>query len=381
MRLSGRFLIGLELLCGLVFAAGLIWSPASAQPPSIAAVAPALAALAPDTLVVVGRDAPAAERQAAARIADALRACGGPADNLIDDVNGMHNLDKLIEHHLILVGTYDDNDVLHQQWGHWAQDRVRSAAEPSAPDTTPSGPWYLGAPTTGFGVMGYGTFKSAGVGYIETDRNAFYLIPQVLHLADSTPYRIKINITGSDSAGVVRAARAFLSTGCVGGVMPPAGEALPIVGDALTLSRSQLSLAFPEWLPHEHLVGWIMADSTLYAGFLEASSKPASAIWIAKYNGSGTITGFDDVPHRMSTTNELFVARTDSAAEAGGALAGLLKTLDGTKTATSASVIGGHSAFTGKGFIAATSGAWVVMCTVPDPLGSELMDYALEHAP
>jgi len=379
----GRELVHALLLasCLAIALTAVLAAPLAPAPSGdLSAVAPALAKLAPDMLVVVGRNAPVAEQRAAAQIAAALRLCGGPEDNLTDDVTAFHDLDLLIQHDLVLVGTYDDNDVLHQQWGHWAQDRARAAAEPSTPDSTPSGPWYPGAPATGFAVMGYGAFKSPDVGYIETDRNAFYLVPNLLHVSTGDPYRIRINITGAGSAGVVLAEQTFLATGCLCGVIPGPNVALPSAPAALALSGGMFGVQLPVWLPRQHMLGWIMADSTLYAGFLETSSRPASVIWVAKYNAADAIASFDDTPHRMSTRDELFLARTASPADARAALAGLEQTLSAAKTSCSHSIIGSHAVLKADDFIAGAAGPWVVMSTVPDPLGSDLVGDVLDNA-
>jgi hypothetical protein len=121
--------------------------------------------MAPDVLVVMGRNAPPVERGAAEEVAAALRTAGGPVDNLIDDEAALKDLDRTAFSHLVLVGTYSSNELLHQQWGHFALDRTAFAHERAVPLDSPRPKFYDGAPAAGFYVFGVGTFSDSKTGW------------------------------------------------------------------------------------------------------------------------------------------------------------------------------------------------------------------------
>ena len=292
----------------------------------------AWAGLAPDTLVVMGRHAPDGEARAAADVAAALHALGGPADNLCDDESALRDLNRTAFHHLVLVGTYSDNVVLRQQWGHDALDRPAFLREKALPTDAPRPPFYAGVPTTGFYVFGFGTFTKPGTGYLESGRNDLYLVPHALNTPQQPPYRIRVNITGNDATGVARAAAAFLR-GELNGVLPAPEEALPAPGDAFRLARDRYGAELPAWTPTAGLLGWTQPNATEYAGFLQASGQAATLLWRAKYLPTAGVTDFDSSPHRRASADELLIARMPSADAARQAVAGFEQTLAAKPTA------------------------------------------------
>ena len=369
-------------LCGTraaAYAAAIVLGIGSAGSRALAGQLPeGLASQAADFLVIFGHSAPEAERQAAARIAAAFRAAGGPADNLVDDNAALANIDRAITHHLVLVGTYTSNDVLHEQWGHRAIDRPAWATEPAVPTDAPRPPFYAGMPGSGFFVHGFGTFAKS-TGYIESGRNDLCLVSAALEPAEKTPYRIRINVTGSDSAGVARAARVFLQAGLLGGVIPADDEQIPTEGDALLLARERYTYELPAFFPRKALLGWTLPDATEYAGFLQASGQPARRIWRAKYVTDAGISGFDTGPDRRATANELFVAEMASAEAAAQAVDGLAKTLSGKPQEMKFEPVklGAADVRRSGDFHLAAAGSYVLMETLPEPLGAATMTDAL----
>jgi len=245
-------------------------------------LSPGLEAIAPEVLVVAGKGAPAVEWAAATRIAEAFRAAGGPPDNLLDDEAAFIDLSRTAFSHLVLVGTYGSNEMLRQQWGHSAIDRVAFAKETVLPKNVLRTAFYDGAPNSGFYVHGYGTFRKS-TGYVEGGRNDLYLVPAAVGAPEKPSYRIRINVAGSDSAGVERAARAFLDGSMLGGVLP--SEKVPKQGDALILGKDRYATELPEFFPREELLGWIQPDAIEYAGFLQASGKPALREFLRQRGG------------------------------------------------------------------------------------------------
>ena len=337
-----------------------------------------LASQAAEFLVVAGHAAPDAERRAAGEIAAAFRACGGPADNLVDDYAALADINRAACRHLVLVGTYTSNEVLHEQWGHRAIDRPAWAAEPAVPTDAPRPPFYAGMPGSGFFVHGFGTFVKS-TGCIESGRNDLCLVPAALDTPQKPPYRIRINITGSDSAGVARAARVFLQTGLVGGVIPADDEQIPAKGDALLLARERYAYELPAFIPRKAMLGWMLPDATEYAGFLQASGQAARRIWRVKYVAGGGISGFDAGPDRRATANELFVAEMASAEAAAQAADGLARSLSGKPQELKFEpvTLGAAGARRSGDFHLAAAGSYVLMETLPEPLGAATMTDAL----
>ena len=352
-----------------------------ATPASAGQLPEGLAKLAPEFVVVAGRNAPAEERRAAEEIAAALRASGGPADNLIDDYAALADVNRAAFRHLVLVGTYGSNELLHEQWGHAAIDRPAWIREAAAPTDTPRPAFYAGMPTRGFFAHGFGTFEKS-TGYLESGRNDLCLVPRALDTPEKPPYRIRINVAGNDAPGVVRAARAFVGAGLLGGVVPAADESLPDKGDAFLLGRDRYALELPACTPRTGMLGWILPDATEYAGFLQASGKPAIHLWRVKYLTDAGITGFDAAPHRRSTANELFIARMASPEDAVNAAKGLACVLAAKPQEMKFEPVklGAAEGQRAGDFQLVAAGAFVLMETLPEPQGARIITDAVGRA-
>lgn len=376
-----KYTFPLWAVCLLIIT-GLYWSIGGQaqkpvqKPPSLP---PALAALAPDFLVVVGKGAPACERQAAETIAAALRAAGGPAKNLLDDEMALGDLNRSAFHHLILVGTYRSNVLLRQQWGHWSIDREAFHREHAVSDDALKSPFYKGAPRSGFFIFGFNTFHQAGTGVLESGRNDLFLVPHAINAPEKPAYKISIHITGVGSSGVTRAAEAFLRDGLLGGVLPAPEETLPGQGDAFLLAKEKYASRLPTWVPNKQLLGWTQPNATEYAGFLQASGQEARRIWRVKYLPVGGITDFASSPQRRATANELWIAQLASPKAAQAAVAGLIKTLSSgpQKMAFKAAKLGGNAAQQAGDFHVAANAAWLFMESLPEPQGSQVLAAAL----
>lgn len=339
------------------------------------------ATLAPNTLVVVGKGAPAMERQAAEMVAASLRAAGGPADNLVEDETLFRQLHRSAFNHLILVGTYSSNELLRQQWGHFALDRAAFLKEPALPTDAPRPPFYTGMPTQGFYVFGYNTFTNPATGYLECGRNDLSLVPAALDTPQQPGYRLRCNLTGVNSAGVMRAAQAFLHSGLLNGVLPAAKETLPAQGDAFVLAGSRYSAVLPFWVPAARLLGWTQPDASEYAGFLQASGQSALCLWRAKYLTDRGVVDFDSAPSRRATANELFIAQLATPAMAQQALTKLAAALSGKplELKVSPTLLDGHAILhVGTCYLAA-SGPWVLMESLPEAQGQQVLAAALQQ--
>jgi hypothetical protein len=343
---------------------------------------PGLASLAPDVLVVAGQGAPTAEQLAARQVADAFRAAGGPADNLVDDEAALAQLDRTTASHLVLVGTCADNELLRQQWGHLAVDRTTRGAERNPATGQALPPFYPGAPETGFHVFGFGTFAQPDTGYLEPGRNDLALLPEAIDAPRRPGYRLRLNVTGVGAAGVARAAARLLASGCVGGVVPGAGETLPATGDALRLEAARLASELPLWVPRAGLLGWLQPDATEYAGFLQAAGRPARLAWRAKYLPPGGLQSFADGPQRRSSHHELWLAAMGTPEAAAQAIEGLKLTLGAKPRAWQFEpvTLGGRPAWQSHDFHLMAVGSWLLMASLPEPAGAELLGLAAEGA-
>ena len=312
-------------------------------------------------------------REAAGRIAEALRGIGGPKNNLIDDVQASGALPRLTKQHLILVGDYDSNDLLRQQWGHWAIDRPAYLRDRAAPDGVIRPPFYEGMPREGFFVCGFGTFHSRATGYIESGRNDLYMLPYAMEAPEKSSYRVRINITGFGPAGVARAAEMFLDCGLIGGVVPDAGEQLPERGDALLLAKGRYVFAVPCWAPRNDMFGWTMPSADEYAGFLQLCGQSPEVAWRIKYVLGDTIAHYKDGPHRRTTNNELFVLQMHSAASTAAAVKGIVAAKSDNsdvRLAIQPTTIAGKPAQQAGGFYVMALDRFVLMESLPEPQGA-----------
>jgi len=313
-----------------------------------------LAILAPDALVVVGDQAPPAEKAAADRLAARLRDAGGPTDNEVSASAINVDLERAATHHLLVVGTESSNVVMAREPSHWVMNRdVYYATHPPYADYVP---------THGFYVAGYATFPSGDIGYIEWDRNPYWeyatnlgsVAGQSAPVAPDLPYRQIARFYGSTPAGVAAAVDAFLTRHVLTGVVAPNGT-LPGRQTLFSIDTAHYALptSAPAWIPATDLkdggvvltfAGWHVADSMTYSGFAEASGVPALSIWRAKYI---TEQGWNypknvviDPAHEMTRSplfeasldrrasdNEFFVARFASPELAASAVKGAVATL------------------------------------------------------
>jgi hypothetical protein len=332
-------------LCLIALAAFLLAGSTTAR-------ADLLAAIAPDTLVVVGDSAPDAERGAADRLAAALRKAGGPADNLVAASVINADIERAAAHDLLVVGTEDTNRVMQRLPSHWALDRDRyyKNHEPMDPTT----------PTTGYYAAGYGAWPTAvePVGYIEFDRNPYWSYATNLlgtdHQDKWPPYRIIGRFYGNSAAGVAEAVDAFLAARILTGVVCRSAEmpgAMSLFG--IDTAHYAPPSTAPSWIPAADLTGgglslifagWQIADSMTYSGFLDEAKVPALRIWRAKYLTEKTLNlpfnAAIDPAHpmtrsplfeaslaRRASDNEFFVAEMASPADAAAAVAGLTAAL------------------------------------------------------
>jgi hypothetical protein len=358
-------------------------------------------AIAPDTLVVVGDNAPAPEVQAAQKLAAQLTAAGGPKDNLVQATAINADLERAATHHLMVVGTEASNRVMERLASHWVLNRDWYYANRA--------PYESYMPTTGYYAAGYGTFANAAdpVGYVEWDRNPYWHYATNLLLNENTlkkadgsavapvpqlPYRQIVRITGNNSAGVVLAVDAVLQRHLLTGVVT-ANDTLPGAMSPFSIDTAHAAWpqAAPSWIPTGDLhdgdksllfAGWLLADSMTYSGFEEASGQAAMHIWRAKY----LTEKLWDYPHtvivdpafpmsrsplfeasidRRATGNEFFVAELPSADAASTARDGLMATLNKNKVTQGpwdqADVAGIPWSVSRFGVHITAHGPWVVM--------------------
>jgi hypothetical protein len=325
-----------------------------------------LSVIAPDTLVVVGDNAPELEAQAAQHLATKLVEEGGPRDNLVLASVINADLERAASHHLMVVGTAASNRVLQRLGSHWVLNRDLYYADHT--------PYESFMPTKGYYAAGYGTFTNPGdaVGYVEWDRNPYWHYATNLEYDAARastptteaasfkqlPYRQIVRITGNSSAGVVLAVNAVLDRHLLTGVVT---EKNILPGPMSPFSIDTAHAAWPEmapsWIPTSELhdgdrallfAGWHLADSMTYSGFEDASGQSATLIWRAKYltetlwNYAPTVVIdpafpmtrsplFEASLARRASGNEFFVAELPSAQAATSARDGLIATLNRNK--------------------------------------------------
>jgi hypothetical protein len=268
-----------------------------------------LSVIAPDALVVAGSKAAPQELGVAREISEALRAAGGPSDNFALDQDVRDSLELAGYRHLILVGTHESNSALAKCWGHFA-------AYPSAPWRTRP------APTDTFFVFGFGDFRGDDVGAVECDQNPYWRKVISVGLPDPG-FRLLVRLTGSGPAGVCAAARAFLDCRLLGGVLPGA-SGWESVSDLWSICAAQADTKPPLFLTQAGVetaqhrieyVGWLMPDSTVYAGLRELGVEPAR-VHRAKYVTEQGLCKFDAAFHRRASANELLAVLAPSPEDA-----------------------------------------------------------------
>jgi hypothetical protein len=312
--------------------------------------------IAPAAVVCIGKDALDEERQAADLIVGALRARSGPARVLTDEELMTTPASESGRWHIIVVGGPLTNSVLLTYPTYWALDREVHYAPlgnmPAAPFTE----------TRGFYVGGFGYFFAGhNVGFVEFDRSPFYgelllsLPPEQKATPDAAPpLRFVVRVTGSSPNGVLLGARRFVETRMLYGLAlgPPRW---PRARDLWNLDDEYTKPDPPAWIPKGtysfsglkdskptvSFLGWLMADRTMYAGFLEVAGCRPVQMWRAKYKTEAGLLDFNRSPHHRASGNELLIVRLSSANEIDRAL----KKLGATATLT----VCGHTCYRTNG--------------------------------
>jgi hypothetical protein len=284
--------------------------------------------IAPGSVVCVGKEAPKEERDAAALVLEALKTRSASARLMNDEEVLESPVSESGSWHVIVVGTPMSNAVLLAYPSYWALDRELHYAPfgnmPAASFTETRG-YYVG----GFGYF----FAGRNVGFVEFDRSPFYS-EKIFFLPDdrkaarqtSSSLRFLIRVTGSSPEGVALAAKRFVETWMLYGVAlgPPRW---PRAHDLWNLDDEKIKPDPPEWLPRGDyslegplkgetgrlsFLGWLMADRSMYAGFLELTGCKPVQIWRAKYTSEESFFDFNHSPHHRASGNELLVIQVSS---------------------------------------------------------------------
>lgn len=280
--------------------------------------------LAPTAVVCIGSDAPAVERQAARLIFRALRKRSDSALFLSDEQILTTPVSESGKRHVIAVGRPTTNSVLLTYPSYWALDRELHYAPlghmPAAPFTE----------TRGFYVGGFGYFFAGrNVGFVEFDRSPFYAAMLLsltnrgnISLGEQPPLRFLIRVTGSTPNGVLLGAKRFVESRMLYGLAigPPRW---PRSHDIWNLDDENIRPDPPVWIPKGTIsaqsivgkntfvsfLGWLMADRTMYAGFLEITGCRPAQMWRIKYQSEAGLIDFNRSPHHRASGNELLVVK------------------------------------------------------------------------
>ena len=378
----------------------------------VQAMADIFTAAAPDALVVVGDQAPQAEKAAAGRLAAKLRECGGPEKNLAlaSEINA--DLERAATHHILVVGTEASNRVMQRLPSHWTLNRDLYYAGRT--------PYESYMPGTGYYAAGFGTFPQGTVGYLEWDRNPYWhyatnLLDDRKDAKPTLPYRQMVRLTGNTPEGVAMAVDAFISRRILAGVIVAGGK-LPDAMSLWTLDAAHYALPeqAPPWIPAADatqgglaliFAGWSLADSMIYAGFRELTGRDANAIWRAKFltekkwdypmsvvvdpaHPMSRSPLFDATLARRASDNEFFVAKLETAEQAAEAAKKLEDALSKKRDHSQApwsDVKAGQVAWRRSkfGVHIAAKGLFVVMESFDeahDPLAVRLISEAMEKS-
>jgi len=283
--------------------------------------------LAPAAVVCIGNGAPVEEQQAARLIFAALRQRSDSALFLSDEQIIATPSAQSGKWHLIAVGRPTTNSVLLTYPSYWSLDRELHYAPLGHMPATPF------TETRGFYVGGFGYFFAGrNVGFVEFDRSPFYaamLLSQTnrdnTSLGEPPPLRFLIRVTGSTPDGVLLGAKRFAESRMLYGLAigPPRW---PRSHDIWTLDDENIRLAPPAWIPKGRVsaqstagknmsasfLGWLMADRTMYAGFLEITGCRPAQMWRAKYETEAGLIDFNRSPHHRASGNELLVVKLTS---------------------------------------------------------------------
>jgi len=342
--------------------------------------------IAPAAVVCIGNDAPAEERQAGRLIFTALRKRSDSALLLSDEQVLATPFAVSDKWHVIAVGRPTTNSVLFTYPSYWSLDRELYYAPlgnmPAAPFTETRG-FYVG----GFGYFFPG--RNVGfVEFDRSPFYAAMLVSLAnqdnVSTDDTPPLRFLIRITGSTPEGVLLGAKRFVESRMLYGLAlgPPRW---PRAHDIWNLDDENIKPGPPGWVPKGmfstpgvaetrnltqrrkdakteresppitktsaplassrekgeikvklghapskvgdslSFLGWLMADRTMYAGFLEITGCRPAQMWRAKYATEAGLDDFSRSPHHRASGNELLIVKLTSADE----LAKALRTLGG----------------------------------------------------
>ena len=336
--------------------------------------------LAKSTVVCVGENAPAPEQEAARMLADKVSAAGGPAECLLT-AEALNDTPLAAgTHHIIAVGTWLDNVVLRKCWGHWSMTRWQremlkrdQRTRPRATAAVAGRPAsMLTARTDGpdwrwtgdFFAFGFGHFAGS-VGCVEPSRNPYSL--QLIANGIGKPDDLGkvdqffvIKVTGTDAAGVARAAKALAETAMLHVLIPNAGAKLPANWSPGELGAGQFPSAPPSWAPTSDVpgnsslryVGWLQAHSLLYAGFAEAAGVEPKLVWRLKYQTPGGFKDYMSFLTPRASDNEVLIAEVADDAAAQKAVDGLKSSVgSGWQSFTAASGWQGFRSAEGDTFL------------------------------
>ena len=278
-------------------------------------------------------------------LADKVSDAGGPPECLVTAEALNDSSLAAGTHHIIAVGTWQDNVVLRKCWGHWAMTRWqremlerdqqasrkgRPASMLTARADGPDWRW-----TGDFFAFGFGHFTGS-VGYVEPGRNPYSLQliangigkPDDLGKADQF---FVIKVTGTDAVGVARAAKAFADTAMLHGLIPPPGAKLPADWSPDALGSAQFTPAPPSWAPAADIpggkplryIGWLQGYSLLYSGFAEAAGVEPKLVWRLKYQTPGGFKDYMTFLTPRASDNEVLIAEMADEAAAQKAVDGL----------------------------------------------------------
>jgi len=278
--------------------------------------------IAPMSVVCMGNRASIEEQQAAHLVFQALTERSDSALLLSDEQVLATPVAESGKWHVIAVGRPTTNSVLLTYPSYWALDREEHYAPlgnmPAAPFTE----------TRGFYVGGFGyNFAGRHVGFVEFDRSPFYSAMLVSLAREGKlsremipPLRFIVRVTGSTPEGVLLGAKRFIETGMLYGLAigPPRW---PRPSDIWNLDDENIKPDPPSWIPKGKIcaagstgkkmslsfLGWLMADRTMYAGYLEITGCRPVQIWRVKYQSEVGMLDFNRSPHHRASGNELLI--------------------------------------------------------------------------
>lgn len=305
--------------------------------------------------------------------------------------------------HIIAVGTLADNVVLQgRNWlptwwldRDWYYQKYRYAVTPDKA--------LAYQPVSGFVAGGFGEWAKGEerIGYIEVDRSSYFMewmvrnryevvaegpIKNGNHPAwgklntvttptypNDFPLRLIVCISGSGRSGVLAAARAFAEQQCLGGVILTEGAEADPGPQMFTLPATRYTTRLP-FVPISTVngysyQGWLLPSAFEYDGFRHDAGVSPTIMYRMKYKPTAGITNFWTTPHRRASQFEICVIDFATAEEAEKARGQLTQTLAGTPGGKEGKIIG---------FNMATRGHWLLLESLPEPAGKQLLDLYLQ---